>query len=352
MRLTISFLIFVEPVEETVEDIQIEDQYAHLEESAASLSGVQPAMEEPSALKAVDFQLPVQGQERGSIVGRTFGLPAALTGASSIAASSMTLSSLTSQTLSSTPSSSSSSSSSPPSLLDRLQPLASLPPVCVGGTSEMSMLANGSTVSHSGAGISEVSNASLPPMTTLNLSLNLSFSTPQQQHHPHLQHAPLPSFLHQNLAMSSPSVNFPSSQATMLTSSSSGTGNVMAALAPLQNLHCTPSSMSLNPSHTAGAATNIPSLPSFQMPIPPVLGAGLHSQMAHAGALLPTMYPYPGYHSIPGVQNLPTQPIPSSIVRVSAPGFPAQTLVSGYPSYLQPAVYENPPVTSGNYTTR
>ena len=88
---------------------------------------------------------------------------------------------------------------------------------------------------------------------------------------------------------------------------------------------------------------------------------GLPGSLSNPSALplLPgmhNMYPYPYTGALPSaaaaVQSLPSQPITSAMVRMNAPAFPSQTLVSGYPSYVAPSLYGNaqPPVTNGNFT--
>lgn len=288
-------------------------------------------MEDTAGMKSVDFSLSVQHPEQNSGVEGAFALPKPLPGVASVSPGS-TLSSLTSQ-----PSTTTSSSSA--LFVDRLQPLASHSPVCTG---DSSLGANGRTISQSEARGSEIAAIPLAQISTLSQSTS-------QQHHPHLQHAPLPSFLQHGLTVPAPGGHLPS-QATLSTTSATGTSSVAAALGPRQNLPSTQPSFNFNPSHTASATPSIPGLPPFQMSLPPSLGAGLPAQMAQTGALplIPTVYPYHPYPSIP---SLPSQPISSSIVRVSAPaGFPAQTLVSGYPSYIPPTVYDTTPVSTGNYT--
>ena len=111
-------------------------------------------------------------------------------------------------------------------------------------------------------------------------------------------------------------------------------------------------------------SANIPG--GMQMPLSHNMAAGtgsLPGSLSNPSALplLPgmhNMYPYPYAGTLPSaaaaVQSFPSQPVTSSgaMVRMNAPGFPSQTLIPGYPSYVAPSLYGNsqPPVTNGSYT--
>lgn len=111
----------------------------------------------------------------------------------------------------------------------------------------------------------------------------------------------------------------------------------------------------INPAQVVTSTTNMPNFPTaIQMPLTHPI-TNLPAPGNPTGIpLLPTMpsvYPYPYPASMPGAQNLPSQPITSTMFRVNAPGFPPQTLVPGYPSYVQPSLYGNTPqVNASNFS--
>ena len=121
--------------------------------------------------------------------------------------------------------------------------------------------------------------------------------------------------------------------------------------AAAQNIQTT-----LNPAQVVTSTANMPNFPAIQMPLTHPITARLPAPGHPAGIpLLPTMpnvYPYPYPSSIPGMQSLPSQPITSTMVRMNTPGFPPQTLVSGYPSYVQPSVYGNTQQVSASNFSR
>ena len=111
----------------------------------------------------------------------------------------------------------------------------------------------------------------------------------------------------------------------------------------------------INPAQVVTSTTNMPNFPTaIQMPLTHPI-TNLPAPGNPTGIpLLPTMpsvYPYPYPASMPGAQNLPSQPITSTMFRVNAPGFPPQTLVPGYPSYVQPSLYgSTPQVNASNFS--
>ena len=117
----------------------------------------------------------------------------------------------------------------------------------------------------------------------------------------------------------------------------------------------TTASMQLLQGHPTGAipslsnTASIPGLASLSMPLTHPIATSLQTQMSRTGSLpflptIPTMYPYSPYASIPAVQNFPSQPVSNSVIRVNAPGFATQSLVSVYPSG-----YRNTPASTDNY---
>ena len=129
------------------------------------------------------------------------------------------------------------------------------------------------------------------------------------------------------------------------------TNQTIPLSAAAQNIQTT-----LNPAQVVTSTANMPNFPAIQMPLTHPITARLPAPGNPTGIpLLPTMpnvYPYPYPASIPGIQNLPSQPISSTMVRMNAPGFPSQTLVSGYPSYVQPSVYGNTQQVSASNFSR
>ena len=126
-------------------------------------------------------------------------------------------------------------------------------------------------------------------------------------------------------------------------------------MAPTQGLQQPPQSLS--------SSSNMPGGGMPPMPLSHnMAGAGgLSGSLSNPPAALPllpgmhNMYPYPYTGALPSataVQSLPNQPITSAVVRMNTPGFPSQTLVPGYPSYIAPSLYGNtqPPVTNTTFT--
>jgi len=90
--------------------------------------------------------------------------------------------------------------------------------------------------------------------------------------------------------------------------------------AAAQNIQTT-----LNPAQVVTSTANMPKLSQqFKCPLTHPITARLPAPGNPTGIpLLPTMpnvYPYPYPASIPGIQNLPSQPISSTMVRMNAPG--------------------------------
>lgn len=126
--------------------------------------------------------------------------------------------------------------------------------------------------------------------------------------------------------------------------------NLQPNMAPAQGLQQTlttssnlPAGMPMPLSHNMASSGSLPgSLPNpSALPLLPGM---------------PNMYPYPYTGALPSaataVQSLPSQPITSAMVRMNTPGFPSQTLVPGYPSYVPPSLYGNtqPPVSNGSFS--
>ena len=132
-----------------------------------------------------------------------------------------------------------------------------------------------------------------------------------------------------------------------------GTQNLTFTRAP--NIHGSGIQSSLNTPQANLPLTSTPNLPTaMQMPLTHPIAAGSLPPLPNPAGLplLPNMYSYPYAANLPPVQSLQSQPISSTMVRVSAPGFPTQALVPGYPSYVPPTLYGStqPPISTGSFS--